>query len=112
MREIKFRIYDKEHLVMIYFNGIFNKLPTSILIDQMVMQFTGLKDKNGIEIYEGDIISVTEYFSPKLFTIKFEDGAFIPLNDIYHGCCNGFSEETLEVKGNIYENPELLLLIR
>lgn len=80
------------------------------------MQFTGLRDNNLKEIYEGDICH-TDYFkdngwNTKAFNenqeVKFEDGAF-QLGDfttLYE--CTSNHEYALEVIGNIYENPELL----
>lgn len=63
----------------------------------VLMQFTGLLDKNGKEIYEGDILSPTFGHDPEAVT--FEDGRF--------STHYGFSKHTAKVIGNIYENPEL-----
>ena len=72
-----------------------------------LMQSTGLKDKNGTEIYEGDIIK-NSY--DEIYTVKWFDAAFY-LEEKYNG---GFDyhelhlEDNKKVIGNIYENPELL----
>ena len=73
--------------------------------DLKIMQYTGLKDKNNKEIYEGDILF--ESFSEEYFKVAFENGSFraevdeysLDLEDYAHIC---------EVVGNIYENPELM----
>ena len=74
-----------------------------------LMQFTGLKDINGREIYEGDVIRnhSLEYLNEN-FTAKviFDEGSFrawIGRRDI-----RGISGDSCEVIGNIYESPELL----
>ena len=76
-------------------------------------EYTGLKDKNGKEIYEGDIIK-NEHSWNKITQVIF--GEFIA-DDTYYGCpcafvtsdedCNQLSSR-IEIIGNIYENPELL----
>jgi uncharacterized phage protein (TIGR01671 family) len=77
-----------------------------------LMQFTGLYDVNGKEIYEGDIVKVKE-FNDEIMLVYFEDGyfgfgnyevrygrySFDPINNL------------IEVVGNIFENPELLKII-
>ena len=77
-----------------------------------LMQYTGLKDKNGTEIYEGDIlrcdpdtanedVKVVEYVAS-----EYDGVGFKPLIDQYYD--NGCLYSVYEVIGNIYENPELL----
>lgn len=67
-----------------------------------LMQYTGLKDKNGKEVYEGDIIT----YGVSNYVVIFHKGCFcIKLQDKdYHI----FNNLTIEIIGNIHENPELL----
>ncbi len=82
-------------------------------------RYAGLNDKNDKEIYEGDIVkgiirscqeSIQE--SPIKGEIKYKNGSFIISESEFFYCAlktvKEFSSETLEVLGNIYENPELL----
>ena len=81
--------------------------------DVELMQYTGLKDKNNKEIYEGDILF--ESFGEKYYKVVFENGSFrvefkgdfeehsLDLIDVVAQGC--------EIVGNIYENPELLKVI-
>lgn len=81
--------------------------------DIELMQYTGIKDKNDVEIYEGDII---EYWyrsvsgtASSTAIVKFYDGAF-QLEDIDDSDSAEllFLAEDLEVVGNVWDNPELL----
>lgn len=120
MRQIKFRAWDKEEKFMLQdiqsmYDGSCNHKETeerygwiscfdSFIDDDnyVVMQYTGVKDKNGTEIYEGDIVSngvflaTVEYLANLAGHYPFS----CELKSIYPDEC--------EVIGNIYENPELL----
>ena len=84
--------------------------------DYELMQFTGLKDKNGKEIYESDILKLQYplnygyggiHNKEIIVTISFESGCFWFTGEGYTDCNWHFYNE-YEVIGNIYENPELL----
>lgn len=71
-----------------------------------VMQFTGLTDKNGVEIYEGDILEMHDLIVPVIF----DDGSFqIKTND-HQGLSSLIQDRARRfvIAGNIYQNPELL----
>ena len=82
--------------------------------DAILMQSTGLKDKNGVEIFEGDIVKPVS-FASWIGVVKYspENAAYI-LDDYNNEFIRGENvylsqfNEGLEVKGNIYENPELM----
>ena len=77
-----------------------------------LMQFTGLKDKNGIDIYEGDILKIKGYKESWKTKVIFENGGFcidVKEQD-YNITLIGFldDESTYEIIGNIHEHPNLL----
>lgn len=127
MREIKFRVYDSRtpNPRMYYFSfEEMSGLDDSWFGDDFIwQQYTGLKDKNSKEIYEGDIVKQTD---PRLkgrgdwyeefYEIKFEDGCFMAVFGKGKNYCAEpvaryleYPEYSdVEIIGNIYENPELL----
>lgn len=78
--------------------------------DATIMQSTGLKDLNGIEIFEGDIVQFFDSLYTVFYDIKEGSYRLEPHDDrwVIDYMSNFSSEETLEVVANIYENKEYL----
>lgn len=74
----------------------------------VVMQYTGIDDKNGKEIFEGDIVKFKEYRTTKIETgyVSFRDGSFVIISELFSHY--RWIDYVVEVIGNIYENPELV----
>ncbi|MGJ0332521.1 YopX family protein [Aliarcobacter cryaerophilus] len=132
MREIKFRGFSKTLNKWIIGVPYFSEGNWWILVDEntksddigtgsyfvdknSIGQHTGLKDKNGVKIYEDDIVTIMDC-EPSLYKICYWDNNFKwgveyigndKTNWQYENL-EEFSYEDFEVIGNIYENPELL----
>lgn len=116
MREIKFRIFNKHTKQMIYDTGMAMRdmFENGFVTEdehRYLMQYTGFKDKNGREIYEGDIIMQLSERTYDDFTgvVKFIDGSYVIESADGKTSVYLFDEVAFNVLiGNIYENPELL----
>jgi hypothetical protein len=140
MREIKFRAWHPTGKEMVYFNPkdlvrdmYQSRALAQLMLDKskFLMQFTGLKDKNGIELYDGDVVEASydrvmqivwcesyknsdghsisrTYFARWELKTLIDPHACVeicvnsPMNDFF------YPEIVVKLIGNIYENPELL----
>ncbi|MEC4569459.1 YopX family protein [Paenibacillus sp. CMAA1739] len=135
MREPKYKFWDREEKRMIgpnldserYYIGSYNGLSLfdterkdedgyTYQMDVEFLQYTGLKDHNGREVFDGDVFKIPDLYETPENTettyhyskVKFENGAFTvggqPM--IYEDW--DYLQRDCEVVGNIYENPSLL----
>lgn len=112
-REIKFRVWDIDSKIWVkHLSYLIDDFSYSKKDCHIVMQYTGLKDKKGKEIYEGDIINGGFYngvychgqvvYWKDMFCLE-------PIGKFKEGICELYAYNSfLEVIGNIYENLELL----
>ena len=130
-REIKFKIYDKNDTNCIIGPFNWNKLPQFLYPDNFtLLQYTGLKDKNDVEIYEGDIVEFYPWNSPKkaledylcknvkkviwgLDYGQYPSAGWSVINlqpaDLEDGHqLNYMDSRNMKVVSHIFENPELL----
>ena len=82
----------------------------SIIDDAILMKSTGLKEKKGKEIFEGDIVNMSKdvYSEPTYYEVVRHYGGAYRLESKQHGCELWLRHTDCEVVGNVYENRELL----
>lgn len=118
MRTIKFRVWDNQfkkwgNAADVRINAsnghVHGKFSTGNVEDWKLLQFTGLLDKNGEEIYEGDILSYRNF--DKIIVVEYAEhvASYVGYTEDKTEGCYPLARDVdeLEVIGNIYQNPEL-----
>lgn len=117
--ELKFRVWDNSEAAKCFYYDMdwlfknISVIPSEIFNGNdgllFINQWTGLQDKNGRDIYTGDIVKTdiqytipnTVFFEEGCYHVEINEMQFIPL----HILCDGFE---VEIIGNLYQTPELL----
>ena len=118
MREMKFRCWDSDNNRWMDEEG--NAIRAVFTLENKTYlkwtQWTGLSDNNGVEIYEGDIVSYSDYYIGDFDipsgkgVVEFDNGEYIVSGPEFAPklCSEEIENEHIEIIGNIYENPELV----
>lgn len=122
MREIKFRAWDNSKKEMLYpkkAEDMTDKITSASLLAayndgglDAIMQSTGLFDKNGKEIYEGDVVEFYYLGTHRDVVRYIVDGFKVNTtghtDDVKTELCLGFPFREMEIIGNVWENPNLI----
>ena len=107
IRRVKFKVWDEKYKCWVKNSFLLYPEDEIKIQGRILTQFTGLKDKNNKEIYEGDILRLENdknyrvFFDHGCFMVLFDNQSELPLL-VY------VEEKRCEISGNIFENPELL----
>jgi hypothetical protein len=112
-RESKFKAWDKKKGEFVFEGALADIRHAGGKLNFTTwdwIEYTGRKDKNGVEIYEGYLVKWIDEFgeNPNIFKVEYDEAQWVivPISDSLKGWYLGGKD--LEVIGNIYENPELL----
>ena len=102
-----FHSYANDDIAIVYYREG-SKTPTfDAIFPESFGQYTGLTDKKGVKIFEGDIVDFTNLDLPNM-VVRFDNGSFMLCEDEYSTYEELRMNYAVEVVGNIYDHPELM----